>query len=115
MPMYEIMYLIQPDLEGDLLEEAINKVQELLEREGARIVNLKKIGKRRLAYEINDFKEGFYVLLNVEAESAFVPVLEHFFKVTEGYLRFIVIRLEEKNSKEKENNKEVVEENVEGA
>ncbi len=115
MPMYEIMYLIQPDLEGDLLEEAMNKVQDLLEKEGARIANIKKMGKRRLAYEINDFKEGFYVLLNVEAQSTVVPVLEHFFKVTEGYLRFIVIRLEQEKSKDKDNKEEAVEENVEGA
>ena len=108
MPMYEIMYLIQPDVEGEQLEEAINKVQDLLDKEGARIVNLKKIGKRRLAYEINDFKEGFYVLLNVEADSTVVPVLEHFFKVTEGYLRYIVIRLEEEKSKEQEKNKEKI-------
>ena len=115
MPMYEIMYLIQPDLEGDLLEEAMNKVQDLLEKEGAHIANIKKMGKRRLAYEINDFKEGFYVLLNVEAQSTVVPVLEHFFKVTEGYLRFIVIRLEQEKSKDKDNKEEAVEENVEGA
>ncbi len=102
MPMYEVMFLIQPDLEGDPLEEAISKVQDLLEKEGAQIVNLKKIGKRRLAYEINDFKEGFYVLLYAEAERAIAPVLEHFFKVSEGYLRYMVIRVEqEKNKQEK--------------
>ena len=100
MPMYEVMYLIQPDLEGELLEEAISKVEDLLEKEGAQIVNLKKIGKRRLAYEINDFKEGFYVLLNVEAERAIAPVLDHFFKVTEGYLRYMVIRVEQEKKKQ---------------
>jgi len=112
MSMYEVMFIVQPDLEGELLEGAISKVQDLLEKEGARIVNLKKVGKRRLAYEINDFKEGFYVLLNVEAEFTIVPVLEHFFKVTEGYLRYIVIRLEEEKKKEKKVTKENVEENV---
>ena len=100
MKYYEVMYIVQPDTEGDLLEEAINKVSDLLEKDGARITNLKKMGKRRLAYEINDFKEGFYVLLNVEADRPVVPVLEHFFKVTEGYLRYIVIRLEDEKGRE---------------
>ena len=108
MLMYEVMFLIQPDLEGEFLEEAINKVQDLLEKEGARIVNFKKIGKRRLAYEINDFKEGFYVLLTVEAKRAIAPVLEHFFKVSEGYLRYLVIRVEqEKNKQEKGKEEEI--------
>ncbi|NLX92099.1 MAG: 30S ribosomal protein S6 [Firmicutes bacterium] len=117
MPMYEVMFIIQPDMEGDLLEEAINRVRDIVEKEGARIVSLKRIGKRRLAYEINDFKEGYYVLLNIEAERTIVPVLEHFFKVTEGYLRYIVIRLEQEKEKEKEkeDNKESVEENAENA
>jgi len=102
MKLYEVMYIVEPDIEGEPLEEAINKVSELLEKEGASIVNLKKMGKRRLAYEINDFKEGYYVLLNVESSGSIVPSLEHFFKVTEGYLRYIVIRLDEEISKAKE-------------
>jgi len=107
MKLYELMFIIEPDIEGDPLEEAISKVTDLLEREGASIVNLKKMGKRRLAYEINDFKEGYYVLLNAESDTPIVPSLEHFFKVTEGYLRYMVIRLDEEISKGKEADAEV--------
>ncbi len=98
--LYEVMYIVKPDLEGEELEGAIARVGETLEKEGGRIELLKKIGKRKLAYEINDYREGYYVLLHVQAEAAVVPALEHFFKVSEGYLRYMVVRLDAEQKKE---------------
>ena len=95
MPLYEVMYIVQPDLDGDDLETAISKVSDVMVKEGGEIVSLKKMGKKKLAYEINDIKEGFYVLINVQAGGGLAPALDHFFKVNEGYLRYIIIRLEE--------------------
>jgi small subunit ribosomal protein S6 len=100
MNFYELMFIIKPDIEGEELEEAITRVKEVLEKEGSVVELVKKIGKRRLAYEINDIKDGYYVLLNVQAEPGIVPALEHFFRVTEGYLRYMVIRLDDQKQKE---------------
>ncbi len=94
MSIYEVMYIVQPNLEDEALEEAVLKVKELIEREKGEVISFKKMGKRKLAYEIKDFKEGFYFVANVKAEANVVPALDHFFKVNEGYLRYIVIRLE---------------------
>lgn len=100
MPLYEVMFIVQPDLEGDELEAAISRVGDVMEKEGGEIVSLKKMGKKKLAYEINDIKEGSYVLINVQAGGGMVPALDHFFKVNEGYLRYIIIRLEERKKVE---------------
>jgi small subunit ribosomal protein S6 len=100
MNLYELMFIIKPDIEGEELEEAITRVKEVLEKEGSVVELVKKIGKRRLAYEINDIKDGYYVLLNVQAEPGIVPALEHCFRVTEGYLRYMVIRLDDQKQKE---------------
>ncbi len=99
MNLYEIMYIIKPDIEGEDLEEAIARVKEVLEKEGSLIEQVKKMGKRRMAYEINDIKDGYYVLLTVRAEPGIVSALEHFFRVTEGYLRYMVIRLDDQKHK----------------
>lgn len=93
MKLYEVMYIIKPDLEGEALDEAIAKVNMVMEKEGSIIEQVKKIGKRRLAYEIDDYRDGYYVLLNIQAEPGIVPALEHFFRVTEDYLRYLVTRL----------------------
>lgn len=96
MAFYEVMYIIQPDLESDeLLDAALEKVNSTIEKTGGVILSQKKVGKRRLAYEIDDYKEGIYLLINVQAEQTIVPVLEHFFKVNEGYLRYMILRLDE--------------------
>ena len=95
MPLYEVMYIVEPDLDGDDLETAISKVSDVMEKEGGEIVSLKKMGKKKLAYEINDIKEGSYVLVNVQSRGNLAPALDHFFKVNEGYLRYIIIRLED--------------------
>ena len=99
MAIYEVMYIIQPDLDSEeLLDSAMEKVNSTIESTGGEIVSEKKVGKRRLAYEINDYKEGVYVLINVQAEQTIVPVLEHFFKVNEGYLRYMILRLDEEKA-----------------
>jgi small subunit ribosomal protein S6 len=110
MPLYEVMFIVEPTLEGEELEKAIEKVENLMVKNGGEIINLKKIGKKRLAYEIKDFRDGFYVLINVQAERKMVGELDHFFKVNEGYLRHIVFRMEENEDKvEKKKVKETVE------
>ena len=99
MAIYEVMYIIQPDLDSEeLLDSAMEKVNSTIESTGGEIVSEKKVGKRRLAYEINDYEEGVYVLINVQAEQTIVPVLEHFFKVNEGYLRYMILRLDEEKA-----------------
>ncbi len=95
MQFYEIMFIIQPEFEGEELENAVSSVANVLENEGAEITSIKKVGKRRLAYEINDIKEGYYILVYVQSGSDIVPALDHFFKVSEGYLRYMVVRLKE--------------------
>ncbi len=96
LSFYEVMYIIQPDLDSEeLLEAALEKVNSTIEGTGGVILSQKKVGKRRLAYEIDDYKEGMYMLINVQAEQTIVPVLEHFFKVNEGYLRYMILRLDE--------------------
>lgn len=100
MNLYEVMYIVKPDIEGDDQEEAITRVSDVLEKEGSTIELVKRIGKRKLAYEINDYKDGYYVLLNVRGTPGIVPALEHYFRVSEGYLRYLVIRLDDAEQKE---------------
>jgi small subunit ribosomal protein S6 len=51
-------------------------------------------GKRKLAYEIDDRTEGYYVLVNFSAESSFPHELERIFKITEGIMKYMVIKKE---------------------
>jgi small subunit ribosomal protein S6 len=53
-------------------------------------------GKKRLAYEVNDQKEGYYVLMHFSAEPEFPTELERIYKITEGILKYLIVRREDK-------------------
>ena len=59
-----------------------------------RKVEAKEWGKRRLAYEINDFRDGYYMLLKVNAEAAAVQEFDRLAKISEDIIRHMVIREE---------------------
>ena len=65
MRKYEIMYIIRPTVEDEAKKALIERFDEVLTSNGAEIIESKEWGKRRLAYEIDDLREGFYQLVNL--------------------------------------------------
>ncbi|HBM82007.1 MAG TPA: 30S ribosomal protein S6, partial [Clostridiaceae bacterium] len=53
-------------------------------------------GKRRLAYEINDLTEGYYVLINFEANSDLPKELDRIFRITDTVIRHLIVNLDKK-------------------
>ena len=96
MRQYELVFIISPDLDEEALEAMIEKVKGILETNGAEIVKLDKWGKRRLAYEIKNYREGFYVIINFKGDAAVCLELDRILKITEPVIRHMVIREEEK-------------------
>lgn len=96
MRKYEVMYIVRPNLEEEATKALVERFQNVTTEEGGEVVELKEMGKRRLAYEINDFREGFYVLMNLNAEPAVVHELDRLMRINEDVLRHIVVNLEEK-------------------
>ena len=96
MRQYELVFIISPDLDEEALEALIEKVKGLLETNGAEIVKLDKWGKRRLDYEIKDYHEGFYVIINFKGDAVAFNELDRILKITEGVLRHMVVREKEK-------------------
>ena len=56
----------------------------------------RKWGKRRLVYEINDLREGFYMILNVKSNAEAINEFDRLAKINEDILRHIVVKEEEK-------------------
>ncbi|MDS8935002.1 30S ribosomal protein S6, partial [Streptococcus pneumoniae] len=63
MREYELMYIVRPNIEEDAKKALVERFSEILTSNGAEIIESKEWGKRRLAYEINDFKEGLYQIV----------------------------------------------------
>ena len=83
---YEVLYIIDPAQGEEGIAALVEKFKAMVEAEGT-LSNVDEWGKRRLAYPINDLTEGYYVLMNMETNSAFPAELERVMKITEGVLR----------------------------
>lgn len=96
MRNYEIMYVVRPNIEEDAKKALIERFEEILTSNGAEIIESKDWGKRRLAYEINDFKEGFYQIVRVKSTDEATNEFDRLAKINDDIIRHIVIREEEK-------------------
>ncbi|KUK83391.1 MAG: 30S ribosomal protein S6, partial [Pelotomaculum thermopropionicum] len=92
---YELIFVIRPDLEEEANEAVIEKFKSLIESLDGEILKLDKWGKRRLAYEVKDFREGFYVIIRFEAESKVTTELDRVMKISDDVLRHMIVREDE--------------------
>ena len=69
MKHYEIMFIIRPTLGEDDIKKVADNFENVLKTNGGNVTNFKEMGQRELAYEINKFKNGYYFLINVDAEN----------------------------------------------
>ena len=91
MRKYEIMYILKADLDEAAREAEMNKVQALLEKNGAKVNNTDtKMGLRELAYEIKEQTKGFYVVLKVEADENALYQFNRKVKINPAVLRHLV-------------------------
>lgn len=95
MRKYETMYVLRPDLETEKTQELITRYQDLVVSHGGAIEEVNQWGKRRLAYELDGHREGFYVLMNYQAETNFTSELERLFRINDDVMRYITVGQEE--------------------
>lgn len=98
MRSYEALFVIRPDLEAEQTQAVIDKFTNLITQNGGEVVQVDKWGKKRLAYEVRKFREGYYVLLQFKGTPAVAQELERVFKITDEVIRYMITRLEEKAS-----------------
>jgi small subunit ribosomal protein S6 len=93
--LYEVVFVLRPELDEEAVAVLMEKFKNLIESRGGEITRLDKWGKRRLAYEINKVREGIYMLLHYKGEPAIAHELDRVIKITDGVLRFIIVREDE--------------------
>lgn len=95
MRNYEVIYIIKTSVDTEQIPAVVEKYKQLLESNGGEIVKIEEWGKRRLAYEVNKNREGYYVLMNVKSSTSACQELERILKIDEVILKYLIIRLEE--------------------
>jgi len=96
MRKYDIMYIIRPSVEQEARKALINELHQILIDRGQEEMTVNEWGMRELAYEIDDQKKGYYVVVSVKTSPEAIAELDRVMKIKEDVLRHIVISREEK-------------------
>ncbi|GLI82948.1 30S ribosomal protein S6 [Rossellomorea marisflavi] len=95
MRKYEVMYIVRPTVDEESKKAVVERFDNVLTTNGAEIIESKDWGKRRLAYEINDFRDGFYQLVKINAGSEAVNEFDRLAKISDDIIRHIVVKDEQ--------------------
>lgn len=95
MNSYETIFIIDATLGEEQVKAVQEKFTSLIAANGS-VESVDEWGKRRLAYEIQDRTEGYYVLVDFKAAPEFPKELDRQYRITDGILRTIIIKKEEK-------------------
>ena len=98
MRHYELLVVVKPTLSVEELQAKLNFLKEILEKNGAVIAAKLEMGTRKLAYQIDKFERGTYVVLYFTAPTAAIAEVERIIRITEEFIRFMTVKFE--NQKE---------------
>ena len=96
MNKYELAVVVSAKIEDEERAAVVDKCKALIERFGGTITNVDDWGKKRLAYELQKMKEGFYYFIQFEAESSAPAEIESRIRIMDNVLRYLVVKNETK-------------------
>ena len=96
---YEIMFIVRPDVEEADLDKLIEGFSANVTNGGGEIKSVEKMGRRRLAYTVRKFNDGFYVLLTIIAAGSLISEIERRLRVSEPVIKFITVRMDEEEKR----------------
>lgn len=92
MNKYELAVVVNAKIEDDARADVIEKVKALITRFGGNVTDIDEWGKKRLAYEIQKMKEGFYYFITFESDSNCPNEVEQRVRIMENVIRYLCIR-----------------------
>ncbi len=93
MREYELVYIVSPAVAAEEIEKITQRVAQLIENGGGEVNQTDLWGRKRLAYPIQDFREGQYVALKLRLKPEAVRELERSLKLTEGVIRYLLVQV----------------------
>lgn len=93
MPIYESIFIINPNLSDEETGAIIKKMQDIVTKQGGELVKFEDWGKKKLAYEVRKHKRGHYVFFQIKAAPAVIAELERNYKLTDGVIKYLTVKL----------------------
>lgn len=96
---YEVMFIVRPDIQEEDLDKLISGLEANITSGGGTVRSIEKLGRRKLAYMVNKFNDGNYVLLTIAAEGSLMGEIERRLRVSEPVIKFISVRMDEEEKR----------------
>jgi len=90
---YELVFIVNPDIEGEDLDAVVDNVSQFITGKDGTISDVERWGKKKLAYPIRHFLEGSYVLIRFKMKPVWSKELEASLEISENFLRHLLIKL----------------------
>src|SRR5215467_13440998 len=95
MRTYEIMFIVNPNAPEEEVDKINSQVEGIITSGGGTVEKMEKMGKRRLAYEVDKHREGYYVLFVITANGDIVKECERRLRVIDAVIKYITVRTDE--------------------
>ena len=95
MNKYELAVVVSAKIEDDERAATLEKAKALVERFGGKITNVDDWGKKRLAYEVQKMREGYYYFIQFDAEADCPGQLENRVRIMDNVIRFLCVKQDE--------------------
>ncbi len=95
MRNYEIMFIVNPNAAEEEVDKINSQVESIITSGGGQIQKIEKMGKRRLAYEVDKHREGYYVLFAIVANGDIIKECERRLRVMDAVIKYITVRVDE--------------------
>ena len=93
---YEIMFIVRPNLEEASVKEVAKSFEKVLADNGAKVESVKDLGQKELAYEIKDFKSGYYYLFKVESkDDKAIKEFDRLALISSDVIRHLITKIED--------------------
>jgi small subunit ribosomal protein S6 len=95
MRNYEIMFIVNPNAPEEEIDKINTQLEGIITAGGGKVEKIEKMGKRRLAYDVDKHREGFYVLFVIAANGDIVKECERRLRVMDAVIKYITVRTDE--------------------
>lgn len=94
MTKYELCFVVKANIEDEERAAALDRAKSLIERFGGTVSNIDEWGKKKLAYEIQKMREGYYYFIQFEAPTSAPAEIESRVRIMDSVLRYLIVKQE---------------------
>lgn len=95
MRNYEIMFIVNPNTQEDEIDKINAQIESVVTAGGGEIQKIEKMGKRKLAYEVDKNREGYYVLFAIAGTGDIIRETERRLRVMDAVIKYLTVRMDE--------------------